>query len=96
MDDVTDIFTGEVTGQEEVLQYLELQSATRSGWTDFNSNIRHTLKWRFGETTGDDWTERTFMIDVDSLKDSDELKKLLGYINTQESEQRKGTNGTIK
>ncbi len=96
MDNVTDIFTGEVTGQEEVLQYLELQSATRSGWTDFNSNIRHTLKWRFGETTGDDWTERTFMIDVDSLKDSDELKKLLGYINTQESEQRKGTNGTIK
>lgn len=96
MDNATDVFTGEVTGQEEVLQYLELQSATRSGWTDFNSNIRHTLKWRFGETTGDDWTERTFMIDVDSLKDSDELKKLLGYINTQESEQRKGTNGTIK
>lgn len=96
MDNVTDIFTGEVTGQEEVLQYLELQSATRSGWTDFSSNIRHTLKWRFGETTGDDWTERTFMIDVDSLKNSDELKKLLGYINTQESEQRKGTNGTIK
>ena len=36
------------------------------------------------------------MIEVDSFKDSDELKKLLGYINTNENEQRKGASGTIK
>lgn len=76
------------------LQYLELQSANRSGWTDFDGNPRYTLKWRFGENKGYDVTD--FMIDIDSLKDSDDLKALLGYINTAEENQRKGKHGTIK
>lgn len=77
-----------------VLQYLELQSATNSGWTNFDGNPRYTLKYRFGENKGYD--VENFMIDVDSLKDSADIKKLLGYINTAESEQRKGKYGTIK
>lgn len=77
-----------------VLQYLELQSATNSGWTNFDGNPRYTLKYRFGENKGYDVTN--FMIDVDSLKDSADIKKLLGYINTAENEQRKGKHGTIK
>lgn len=76
------------------LQYLELQSANKSGWTDFDGNPRYTLKWRFGENKGYDVTD--FMIDIDSLKDSDDLKALLGYINTAEENQRKGKHGTIK
>lgn len=77
-----------------ILQYLELQSATRSGWTNFDGNPRYTLKTRFGENKGYDVTD--FMIDVDSIKGSSDLRSLLGYINTAENKQRKGKNGTIK
>lgn len=31
-----------------ILQYLELQSSSRSGWINFNGNPRYTLKNRFG------------------------------------------------
>lgn len=80
--------------EDGTLQYLELQSARRSGWHNFDGNPRYTLKNRFGECSGYD-TE-SFMIDVDSFKDSDDLKQLLGYINTAENEQRNGGYGTIK
>lgn len=76
------------------LQYLELQSARYSGWHNFDGNPRYTLKHRFGECSGYD--VEAFMIDVDSFKDSDDLRQLLGYINTADSEQRKGRHGTIK
>lgn len=80
--------------EDGALQYLELQSARYSGWHDFDGNPRYTLKNRFGECSGYD--VECFMIEVDSFKDSDDLKKLLGYINTSESSQRKGSYGTIK
>ena len=83
--------------EDDILQYLELQSATNSGWTNFDGNPRYTLKWRFGETKAfgilDD---ESFMIEVDSFKDCEEIQDILGYINTVESEQRKGKNGSIK
>lgn len=76
------------------LQYLELQSAQYSGWHNFDGNPRYTFKQRFGETSGYD--VEAFMIEVDSFKDSDDLRQLLGYINTAEDKQRKGGHGTIK
>lgn len=76
------------------LQYLELQSARFSGWHNFDGNPRYTLKTRFGECSGYD--VEAFMIEVDSFKDSEDLKQLLGYINTAEDKQRKGGHGTIK
>lgn len=78
------------------LQYLELQSALNSGWTDFNGNPRFTLSSRFGcssslQSAGD------FMIDIDESDfATDDFKSLLGYINTAESDQKKGKYGTIK
>lgn len=78
-------------------QYLELQSAKRSGWQDFDGNPRYTFKTRFGcssKTYGVDLD--AFMIEVDSLKNSEDLQELLGYINTAEDKQRKGSYGTIK
>jgi YHS domain-containing protein len=81
--------------EEGVLQYLELQSSSRSGWTDFNGNPRYTLSTRFGDYRNS-WGVESFMIDVDSFKNSDDLRHLLGYINTAEGEQRKGKYGTIK
>lgn len=82
---------------DDILQYLELQSAYRSGWTDFDGNPRYTLKHRFGETKAFGMLDdEAFMIEVDSFKDSEDLHELLGYINTADEEQRKGKHGTIK
>jgi hypothetical protein len=73
---------------------LELQSSWNNGWKNFDGNPRYTLSRRFGEAKGYDVED--FMIEVDSIKDSPDLKRLLGYINTVESKQRKGKHGTIK
>lgn len=81
-----------------ILQYLELQSSSRSGWINFNGNPRYTLKNRFGcsQTSGSS-EKYDFMIDLDDSDfETDDFKSLLGYINTAENEQRKGSNGTIK
>ena len=82
--------------EDNVLQYLELQSSTRSGWTDFNANPRHTLSTRFGcrNTAGRDVTG--FMVDVESFQDNEEFMEILGYINTNASEQRRGASGYAK
>lgn len=79
---------------EGVLQYLELQSANRSGWTDFNGNVRYTLANRFGETKGYDC--ESYMFNVQDANDSKELQVLLGYINTVVDKQKKGVGGSVK
>lgn len=81
--------------KDGVLQYLELQSATQSGWTNFDGNPRYTLKYRFGDYSNSFGVD-AFMIDVESLAASGDLRSILGYINTAEKEQRKGRYGTIK
>lgn len=85
--------------EEGKLQYLELQSAYDSGWTDFNGNPKSTLHDRFGCTSTSDYGTSTydFMIDIEESDFStDDFKSLLGYINTSDSAQKKGKNGTIK
>ena len=77
-------------------QYLELQSASKSGWQDFNSDVRETLKWRFGCSPKSSYWNTAYLSDIDQFPDNDEFKTLLGFINTNETEQRKGTSGTIK
>lgn len=79
-------------------QYLELQSATRSGWNDFDKNPRYTLQHRFGCTSRSSGASLfDFMIDIDESDfNTDDFKTLLGFINTAENEQRKGQSGTIK
>lgn len=84
--------------EDDVLEYLELQSANRSGWTKFNGNPRYTLTHRFGCSSSSGHGEQLdFMINItDSNFNTDDFKSLLGYINTAEKQQRKGSNGTIK
>nr|DAH71749.1 MAG TPA: minor capsid protein [Caudoviricetes sp.] len=81
-----------------VLQYLELQSAVNSGWTNFNKNPKYTLTNRFGCSSASGHGEHLdFMINItDSNFGTDDFKSLLGYLNTVENEQRKGQHGTIK
>lgn len=92
------------------LQYLELQSAADSGWHDFeydtivfagtpyertvHYDLSKILEWRFG-CKGRTISESS-LIDIESFKDSDEFRDLLGYINTAEDKQKKGTSGSIK
>ena len=82
--------------EDNILQYLELQSPNKSGWTDFDGNPRYTLQWRFGCPTSSGHNAEALMIEVDSFKDCKEFPDILGYINTAEGEQRKGKHGTIK
>ena len=81
-----------------ILQYLELQSAINSGWTNFNKNPKYTLTNRFGcSSTSGHGEYLDFMINItDSNFGTDDFKSLLGYLNTAENEQRKGRYGTIK
>lgn len=81
-----------------VLQYLELQSRNNSGWTDFNGNPRYTLKTRFGcSSASSSSAYYDFMLDIDgSNLATDDFRSLLGFLNTDEKAQRKGSSGTIK
>lgn len=81
------------------LQYLELQSKNRSGWTDFDGNPRYTLKTRFGCTQQSSAAaDYDFMLDIteSDFTSSDDFRSLLGFLNTEENAQRKGIHGTIK
>lgn len=76
------------------LQYLELQTEN-AGWVDFNGNAGYTLSTRFGCTkTGANYD--AFMVDVDNFKGSEGIRRLLGYINTNEADQKKGVGGYAK
>lgn len=77
------------------LQYLELQSRYSNGWTNFNGNPRYTLKTRFG-CSGSGRDFEAVMCDIDELKDSDDFRELLGYINTVKNDQKKGAAGNVK
>lgn len=95
-DPVIDQITGEVLSFKTKYQYLELQSSTRSGWHDFDRDVRNTLKWRFGCSSSSSYWNTAYLTDIDQFPDNDEFATLLGFINTNETEQRKGTSGTIK
>ncbi len=73
-------------------EYLELQSATDNGW-----HILHDARLydRFGcgiNRVG----YPNFLIDVDALAQCHEFLDILEYINTAESEQRKGESGHVR
>lgn len=70
-------------------EYLELQSAYSNGWKPLDGK---TFSWRFsarGKNYG-------LLIDIEVLQKDSGFRKMVGYINTAESEQNKGTSGTIK
>lgn len=80
---------------ESTTQYLELQSERNSGWQTLNKD---ELKWRFGckqshTRYGQKREVSSYLSDVDSFKNVDGFDRILGYINTSESEQKKGAKG---
>ena len=74
-------------------EYLELQSSSNNGWQELNDSV---LATRFGCSCSKILEFPNFLIDVDSLADSQEFLDILGYINTAETEQHKGESGHVK
>lgn len=84
-------------------QYLELQHPVEIGWDDFSiyGSNEMALRKRFGCTKtctsyGQKLKQNSFMIDTESLYNSDEFRELMGYINTAEDKQKKGISGSVK
>lgn len=83
--------------EENVLQYLELQSPVQCGWKDFEKDIEHTLIKRFGCSIRENpWKAEGYMTEVEGLKDSEELRVILGYINTVGMKEMKGATGHVR
>ena len=70
-------------------EYVELQHYNSNGWKNLNSDI---FRKRFKGS------ERGFglLIDIDLVGGDPGFRKMMGYINTLESKQRKGVFGSIK
>lgn len=79
-----------------VLQYLELQSSrpTENGWKDFG-DVGRTLKNRFGCTSSSRYYSTAYATDISQLS-GDDFRTILGFINTDSANQRKGVFGHVR
>lgn len=85
------------------LEYLELQAVENNGWKSFNGEyktVAKTLQKRFGCRISKHKYKIPYKVDlaeVDSFKAvKGDLKEILGYLNTSEREQKKGSLGGTK
>lgn len=87
------------------LQYLELQSEALCGWRDFE--YERTTKWgTYERTLSDTLRDRfgcdrisagiSYLTDISCFENDDELRELLGYINTPKEKQQKGISGHVR
>ena len=75
-------------------EYLELQHQSNgNGWHSLNNDI---LKCRFGCESDRLIPSKSYMMNVSSLSKNNEFKNILGYINTAEQDQMKGTKGYVR
>ena len=94
-----------IKNTEKGVMYLELQSSRENGWKYFASDGRttsETLMKRFGARKtvdrqfGKVWEKEVVLAEVDSFKDNEEFRDILGYINTAKDKQKKGEGGYAK
>ena len=83
---------------DEGYKYLEMQSGYQNGWFTLNDE---RLKRRFcckksHSVAGYKYEDTNILIEVESLGKNEEFHKILGYLNTKESEQKKGAAGSVK
>ena len=75
-------------------EYLELQHPSNgNGWHELDDYI---LTARFGASRNHSVSYSNYMIEVESLTNSQEFINILGYINTAESAQVKGVEGNVR
>lgn len=87
-----------VRRNEGKLQYLELQDIENNGFKQFTTK---TLKNRFGckqshSKYGYTLKKKNILMEVDSFKNNEEFKEIMGYLNTQDNKQMKGLSGHAK
>lgn len=98
-----------IKNTDKGVMYLELQSSKENGWKYFAVNGRttsETLIKRFGARKTEDkmkiagktvtFEKSVVLAEVDSFKDNDEFREILGYINTASDKQKKGEGGYAK
>ena len=94
-----------IKNTDKGVMYLELQSSRENGWKYFASDGRttsETLMKRFGARKtvdrqfGKVWEKEIVLAEVDSFKDNEEFRDILGYINTATDKQKKGEGGYAK
>lgn len=99
-----------IKNTENGVMYLELQKKPAdNGWTYFANDkytTSETLMKRFGARKTEDkmklagktitHEKKVVILEVDSLKDNDEFRDILGYINTATDKQKKGASGYAK
>lgn len=79
---------------QDHFEYLELQHpSSGNGWHTLDAN---TLIARFGCKIERDHESSSYLIDVETLSNNKEFLNILGYINTESAEQRKGGCGNVK
>ena len=78
---------------EGKIEFLELQSSISNGWKRLTIE---KLKDRFKADYFSKKNTVSFLIDIKLLKKNFGFRKMLGYINTNVNEQKKGNDGTIK
>lgn len=75
-------------------EYLELQHpGSGNGWHSLDESV---LINRFGCSRNRHYNNSSFLIDANSLANSQEFLDILGYINTNNYGQRKGSAGNVK
>jgi len=74
-------------------EYLELQSSVSNGWKILNDDV---FKWRFACKQRRRYELTSKMVEVESMGKNEEFIRLLGFINTPENEQKKGSKGNVK
>nr|DAS75252.1 MAG TPA: hypothetical protein [Caudoviricetes sp.] len=79
-------------------EYLELQTEDNNGFkklTDSELKTRFICK-KSHTVLGMKYEATSILIDVDSLIESDEFNKILGFLNTEQGNQKKGVGGYAK
>lgn len=79
-------------------EYLELQSAYRNGFFPLTDG---SLKNRFACQKSHSWAGNKYeisntLIELSTLHGNVDFEALLGYINTEEGQQKKGASGSVK
>lgn len=82
--------------EDGTVEYMELQSNWRNGWKSGGlANDRGAMDRMFHDRFGasKSISGDAYMLDIDDMKKSKLLHRAYGYMNTEESQQKKGVSG---
>lgn len=84
-------------GSMKYAEWLELQSPNDNGYRFFaGDDVEKDLRKRFACRKYGTKLKNSYLIEIDSLKDNDNFRAILEYVNTEPSKQKKGVRGSAK